>query len=508
MKLSSLLYTGEYSSQYDPKSIDVNSIAMCGDEICAGCLFICLRGFHYDAHNLLRTAKERGAAAAIVEAGTDAPIPKGLPVFAVASSRRAMAFAYSRFYGSPADKMKLIAVTGTNGKTSTVFMLYHLLVAAGFRVGMIGTVATLSVVRNYRDLCQKGGRGTMTTPDPDVLYAVLHQMHQDGIEYVVMEASSHALALEKLAPLHFELGIFTNLSPEHLDFHKTMHAYLAAKAKLFSACRRAIVNFDNAYAAELAESIPCPTLRCGAVYHEEYNAEEIRLLGASGVSYLYSTPTLRMPVFLPIPGPFTVYNSLLALTAALALGVAPREAASTLRALPGVPGRMERVPLPGAGFSVFIDYAHTEAALENLLTTVSSFRREGERIVLVFGCGGDRDITKRAPMGKIAERYADRVIITSDNARSEEPNKIIRDILTGMRQREKRAVIVNRRRAIRHAILCAQEGDIILLVGKGHETYELTGEGARPLDERAVVFEAFAERQVGEEHSTGAYPRK
>lgn len=498
MKLSSLLFTGEYFSQYDPNTVDVNGIAMHGDEISRGCLFICLRGLHYDAHNLLRTAKERGAAAAIIEEGTDAPIPKGLPVFAVPSCRRAAAFIYSRFYGSPADKMKLVAVTGTNGKTSTVFMLYHLLAGAGFRVGMIGTVACLSVVRNYRELCKKEGRSTMTTPDPDVLYAVLHQMHRDGIEYVVMEASSHALALDKLAPLTFEIGIFTNLSPEHLDFHKTMHAYLAAKAKLFSLSRRAVVNFDNAYAAELAESISCPVLRCGAVYHEEYNAEEIRLLGASGVSYLYSTPTLRMPVFLPIPGSFTVYNSLLALTAALSLGVPPHEAIGTLRALSGVPGRMERVPLPGANFSVFIDYAHTEAALENLLTTVSSFRREGERILLVFGCGGDRDTTKRAPMGKIAEQYADRVIVTSDNARSEEPNKIIRDILLGMRRREKRAVIVNRRRAIRHAILCAQEGDIILLVGKGHETYELTGEGARPFDERAVVFEAFAERQMGE----------
>ena len=508
MKLSSLLFAGEYSSRNDPQEIEIESIAISGDDIRPGCLFICLRGFHYDAHNLLRTAKERGAAAAIVEAGTEAPIPKGLPVFAVTSSRRAMAFAYSRFYNSPADGMKLIAVTGTNGKTSTVFMLYHLLAANGFRVGMIGTVACLSVVRNYRDLCRKGGRATMTTPDPDILYAVLHEMKKDGIEYVVMEASSHALALDKLAPLSFEIGIFTNLSSEHLDFHKTMRAYLAAKASLFSACRRAIVNFDSDAATELSEWIPCPILRCGAVYHEEYNAEEIRLLGASGVSYLYASPTLRMPVFLPIPGSFTVYNSLLALTAALALGVPPREASRTLRELSGVPGRMERVPLPGASFSVFIDYAHTEAALENLLTTVNSFRREGERIVLVFGCGGDRDTSKRAPMGKVAEAYADRVIVTSDNARSEEPNKIIRDILLGMRKREKRAVIVNRRRAIRHAILCAQEGDIILLVGKGHETYELTSEGARPFDERALVFEAFAERQIGEEHNTGVYPRK
>lgn len=509
MKLSSLLFAGEFSSDYDPRDIDIESIAVRGDAIQKNSLFICLRGLHYDAHHLLRAAKERGAAAAIIEAGTDAPIPRGFPVFSVRSSRRAMALAYSRFFGSPAKEMKLIAVTGTNGKTSTAFILYHLLAAEGKRVGMIGTVACKSTVRSYHEILMRHGQTTMTTPDPEALYEILYEMRRDGIDYVVMETSSHALALEKLAPLSFELGIFTNLSPEHLDFHKTMRAYLAAKAALFSSCRAAIVNFDSEYAPELCEEIRCPIIRCGAVYHEEHNAEEIRLLGASGVSYVYASPQLRMPIFLPIPGAFTVYNSLLALTAALSLGVSPSGAARTLRELSGVPGRMERVPLPGADFSVFIDYAHTEAALENLLLTVSGFRREGERIILVFGCGGDRDVGKRAPMGRIAERYADRVILTSDNARTEEPNKIIRDILTGMRLRERRAVIVNRRRAIRHAILSAEEKDIILLVGKGHETYELTGEGARPLDERALVFEAFAERQTGEVHSeAGKFPSR
>lgn len=503
MKLSSLLFEGEYSSEYDPFGIEIKKLAVCGDDIDRGCLFICLRGMHYDAHNLLRTAKERGAAAAIVEEGFDAPVPNGFPVFTVSSSRRAMAFAYSRFFNSPAKGMKLIAVTGTNGKTSTAFTLYHLLVGCGKRAGMIGTVGCESVRRSYRELRESRGRGTMTTPDPDVLYPILYEMKKDGIEYVVIEASSHALALEKLAPLDFEIGIFTNLSPEHLDFHRTMGAYLEAKAGLFRSCRRAIVNLDSDYASELCERISCPVMRCGAVYHEEYNAEEIRLLGAAGVSYTFTSPELRIPVFVPIPGAFTVYNSLLALTAALSLGLCPAQATRVLRGLSGVPGRMERLPLPGASFSVFIDYAHTEAALENLLLTVCSFRRGGERIVLVFGCGGDRDATKRAPMGKIAERYADRVIVTSDNTRSEEPNKIIHDILCGMRMREKRAVIVNRRRAIRHAILSAEERDIILLVGKGHETYELTGEGMRPLDERAIVFEAFAERQTEQEHTGG-----
>lgn len=499
MELSSLLFPGEYTSTYSTRGITVTSVCHRGDRITKGCLFICIRGTRYDSHTLLRSAQLNGAAAALVEDGAAYTAPQDFPIFTVPSTRLAMATVYNRLHHCPANGMHLIAVTGTNGKTSTSTMLYNILQACGRRAALIGTVACRSEEKNYLLQEQEGTRA-MTTPDPDVLYPMLARMKADGIEYVVMEASSHALALEKLAPLHFDVAVFTNLSPEHLDFHGTMKNYLSAKARLFSQCDCGILNFDNEYAEEIARHAPCKLLRCGAVYHEQYNAEEIRMQSADGVSYLYSTPRLKMAISVPIPGSFTVYNSLLALTCALHLGIPPLEAKAALQNMRGVPGRLERLQLPeGANFTVFIDYAHTEAALRNLLTTVRSFRRGGERIVLLFGCGGDRDKSKRAPMGKTAEELADYTIITSDNSRTEEPTAIIHDIIRGMRYPKRRRVIVNRRRAITHAIHTAQANDIILLVGKGHEDYEFSDGERHPFDEKSIVQEAFLTRTDNKE---------
>lgn len=491
MKLSSLLYTGEFSSPYDPGTIEIQDVCCNGEQVREGSLFVCIRGTRYDSHLLLQKVAASGAAAALIEDGAEYTAPENFPVFSVANTRRALAFACDRFCGHPSQNMHLIAVTGTNGKTSTAAMIYRILSAAGKSVATIGTVACKSEQKCYDRDPATEARTTMTTPDPDILYPMLKSMRDDGVEYVVMEASSHALALDKLSPLHFDVGIFTNLSPEHLDFHGTMENYLCAKARLFSQCDCGILNFDSDFAEKIAETAPCRILRCGAVYHEEYNAEEIRNFGAQGSSYVLSAPGLRVPVSIPIPGSFSVYNSLLALTCAMKLGISPSCAAEALSCMEGIPGRLERLPLAGAPFSVFIDYAHTEAALRNLLTTVSHFRRGGERIVLLFGCGGDRDKSKRAPIGRVAEEYADRIILTSDNSRTEEPTKIIHDILLGMKNRTKRSVIVNRQRAIEHAITEAKEGDIILLVGKGHETYELVGEERRPFDEKEIVQNAY-----------------
>lgn len=500
MELSALLLPDEYKSSFHARDIEITDVCYHGDSITPGCLFICIRGTRYDSHMLLRTAWAGGAAAALVEEGVDYTAPPGMPIFTVPSTRRAMAMIYNRLHRAPANGMHLIAVTGTNGKTSTATMLYHILEACGKQVAIIGTVACRSREKDYAPPTAKTGLRAMTTPDPDVLYPMLADMRADGIEYVIMEASSHALALDKLAPLHFDVGVFTNLSPEHLDFHGTMKNYLAAKARLFSQCDCGILNLDNEYAEEIARTASCRILRCGAVYHEQYNAEEICMQSAEGISYVYSTPRLKMPVSVPIPGSFTVYNSLLALTCALHLGIPPLEAREALQGLHGVPGRLERLPLPdGADFTVLIDYAHTEAALRNLLMTVRGLRRHGERIVLIFGCGGDRDKSKRAPMGKAAEELADYVIITSDNSRTEEPTAIIHDIIRGMRYPDKRHVIVNRKRAITHAIHTAQPNDMILLVGKGHEDYEFSDGERHPFDEKSIVYEAFLTRTGNKE---------
>ena len=500
MKLSKILFPGEYTSPHSAEDIEIESICYSSEKVCHGALFICIRGTRYDSHLLLRSVAQAGIAAAIVEEGAEYTAPSELPIFTVKSTRRALAFAYDRFCGSPACGMHMIAVTGTNGKTSTASMLYSILQEAGKRVSLIGTIACKSEEREYKGPAFKSGRNTMTTPDPDVLYPMLAEMKKDGIEYVIMEASSHALALEKIAPIPYEIGIFTNLSPEHLDFHATMENYLLAKAQLFLQCKQGILNFDDEYAEKIAKLASCPILRCGAVYHEEYNAEEIRNEGSNGISYVFSTPKIRQPIHMQIPGCFTVYNSLLALTAAIHLGIPVEKAAEALSKIKGIAGRLENVDLPDdkVGFRVFIDYAHTEAALKNLLTTVRGFRRDGERIVLLFGCGGDRDQSKRAPMGRVAEELADHVIVTSDNSRTEDPLHIIHDILQGMHDRNKRTVIVNRRRAITYAVENAKPGDIVLLVSKGHENYELVGNKRLPFNEKEIVWEALMQKKKKE----------
>ncbi len=499
MKLSTLLLPDEYSSPYSAETIEITSVTANASAITEGALFLCLRGTRYDGHALLQLAARRGAAAAVVEEGADFPLPDGLALFTVKDVRRAFANICYRQSGCPGRQMHLAAVTGTNGKTTTSTMLYHILRESGLRAALIGTVCCHSEERDYTAGRDLGARRSMTTPDPDILYPMLREMEQDGITHVVMEASSHALALEKLAPLVFDVGIFTNLSPEHLDFHGTMADYLAAKGKLFGACRVSVLNLDDECGEALARRALSRVVRCGAVYHEENNAEEIRTRGSEGVSYTLRTPRGAFAVSVPMAGCFTVYNSLLAISAAEALGIEAGAASRALASFAGVAGRMERLPIPEElGFSVYIDYAHTERALATLLQTVCEFRREGERIVLLFGCGGDRDKSKRAPMGRVAEEYADFVIVTSDNCRSEEPSRIIQDILAGMRQREKRHVIVDRRRAIEYAITTARRGDIILLVGKGHEKGETVGGLSLPLDERELVREAILLRERNE----------
>ncbi len=501
MKLSALLLPEEYISLYDANSIDIDTVEIRSDRVRPGSLFICLRGSRYDAHCLLDAVYQKGAVAAVVEAGAEIKAPAGLPTFTVPDSRLAFAMTSYRLAGCPGRRMCLVAVTGTNGKTSTASMLAHILRTAGKRTALIGTLGASDGERSYLGGADPARRH-MTTPDPDLLYPVLREMEENGVTHVVLEASSHALDQEKLVPLRFALGIFTNISPEHLDYHGGMNEYLAAKAKLFALSDAALFNFDSEGAEEIARELSCPVLRCGAVYHEEYNAEEIRIHGTSGVSYVYATPNLRMAVTLPTPGSFTVYNSLLALTAAIHLGIPPLAAGDALRTLPGVPGRMERVLSPEeAGFSLFVDYAHTEAALRHLLLTVRGFRRGHERIVLLFGCGGDRDKKKRAPMGRTAEDLADFVIVTSDNSRREDPPSIIYDILGGMKRREKRRVILDRRRAICYAIEEALPDDIILLVGKGHETYEVSEGTESPLDEKEIVYEALRARKEKEKHA-------
>ena len=502
MKLSDLLSPGEYTAEREVQDIEISAIVSDTRMLTCGALFVCLRGGKLDAHTLAARAELAGAAAIVAE--QDAPLPEGIaiPVLRVKSTRRALADLHSRFHGCPEREMTLIGVTGTNGKTSTATVLYSILRAAGLHTALIGTAECLYDDKVYTLPTSDNGSGrllTMTTPDPDILYPMLRMMRSAGITHAVMEVSSHALFLEKVAPISYAVGIFTNLSPEHLDFHNDMESYLGAKARLFSQCRIGIFNCDDPYAEKIIEKASCEAVRAGVVWQGDYRATDIELCGTKGTHYTLQAPGLRMRIRTPLPGSFSVYNTLLALTAALRLGIAPNTAANALAAPIHVPGRLERVALgAGCSFSVFIDYAHTEHALRSLLLTVRAFRKSGERIVLLFGCGGERDKTKRAPMGKTAEELADCVILTSDNPRTEDPKAILDDILSGMQHPTKHRVILSRRRAIEAAITEAMPGDIILLVGKGHEHYEITASGVHPFDERKIVLSALEKIKKGD----------
>ncbi len=502
---------------------------LCADSrrVRPGDLFIALSGLHTDARCYIEAARRLGAVAVVAEEdpGQNLIFDSDFPIIRVPNARVAMATLYDAWYGHPGRRLRLLGVTGTNGKTSVSTMIHHILCAAGIPCGLIGTVGCiLPSGERYTDPAAPAG---MTTPDPAVLYPLLSRMADEAAEgetpVCVMEVTSHALALGKVAPLDFELGVFTNLTPEHLDLHGTMEDYYTAKRRLFEVTRNAVLNADDRYGRRLlSEPLPvqhwyichaagagtpapdrmCPTGEggCTRVY-----AEQVKLLGGDGVNFKLTTPDIRLRLQIPVPGEFSVTNALLASTAALSLGISPATVRDALAAFPGVPGRMERVTLPPSNFpaTVYIDFAHTPDALEKLLATAHTVKHRGGRIVLLFGCGGDRDRSKRRHMARVASLMADAVVITSDNSRSEDPNAIIADILLGMDKEREFVVIADRAEAIRYAVRTARAGDIILLAGKGHEAYEITAEGQKPFSERDIVRAAVG-HYFGEGHPSSS----
>ncbi len=509
-------------------TVTVRGIATDSRAVEPGDLFVAIPGLHTDARTHIPAAIAKGAAAVVTEVSGDPEKPLEdygkILLIPVPSARVATACLYDAWHRHPGRRLRLVGVTGTNGKTSVTSMLRHILTTAGIPCGIIGTVGCIGPDGDDRILDGLGAREGMTTPDPAVLYPLLERMAAsvppDATErpVVVMEVTSHALALGKVAPLTFDVGVFTNLTPEHLDLHGGMDDYFAAKRRLFEVSREAVLNADDRWGRMLlAEPLPvrhwhichaaglralppdrmCPAGEGGCT---RLYAEQVKVQGEDGISFKLTTPDVRLRLRCPVPGEFTVMNALEASAAALALGVSPAAIRDGLAAFPGVPGRMERViPPHEVPFSVFIDFAHTPDALEQLLGTVQAFRRRDRRIVLLFGCGGDRDRSKRKSMARVASRMADSVVITSDNSRSENPGSIIADILSGMDKESEFAVVPDRAEAIRYAIRHARVGDIILLAGKGHETYEITATGTHPFSEREIACAAVNEFW-GEKH--------
>ncbi len=500
MKLSHLLYEDEYSIGTRPDTVEIDEITCNAYAVRRNALYVCLKESRDECIALLDQACENGASAAIVGeidvATSDFPIP----IFKVKNPRVTYAYLWSRHEGKPERRVRIIGVTGTNGKTSTAKMLTEIFSEGGYKTAYIGTLGCSLCNKSYHAPCDadEDRLSTMTTPDPDLLYPILRQMADDGAEYVVMEVSSHALALEKVAPISFLAGIFTNLTPEHLDFHKSMDAYLEAKSRLFSTSQIGILNADDAAASVLAPLCKYKSYLCGAVNAAEIAATEIKIENADGVSYILLDRETELPIFVPIPGSFTVYNSLLAAVCALKLGICPSVVQAALTRVSGITGRMERITDKSAPFSILIDYAHTPHALLSLLKEARRFRNPGGRILLLFGCGGDRDKSKRARMGRIAEEYADLIYVTSDNSRSEDPAAIVKDILEGISDKSKCRVVLSRYEAIRQAIGELSENDILLLVGKGHESYEIDKNGMHRFDERKIVKSLLEKRKRGD----------
>ena len=480
MKLAELLRGVEVLSTNVPGDRDISTLVYDSRKAVPGCLFAAITGFAADGNRFIPMALERGAAAVLTAKKPEGPVPYIL----VPDDRLALAQVSVNFYRRPAASMKMIGVTGTNGKTTVTLLVKHILERTlGARVGLIGTMSNL--------IGQEELPTERTTPESLDLQALFAQMRDAGCGYVVMEVSSHALALNRVGGVHYDVAAFTNLTEDHLDFHKTMDAYCDAKALLFSRCGYAVLNRDDPYASRIAKSARCPILWTSKEPCRGLSALDIRLM-ADGVEFTAALGEKRAPVKLGIPGGFSVSNALTALGVALGLGISLEAAAEALATAPGVKGRVEVVPTPGKPFTLLIDYAHTPDGLENVLSAFKPLCRG--RLIAVFGCGGDRDPMKRPIMGEIGTQIADYSILTSDNPRHEDPEAIIHDIQAGIpSDRANYEVIVNRVKAIHRALDIGQKGDIIILAGKGHETYQQVGDEKRPLDERQVVAAYLAE---------------
>ena len=468
----------------------VESIAYDSRRVQRNGLFVALRGEKTDGHQFLEQAIERGASVIVTEREEKQP---RVTCLVVDDTRSALAALAAAFYGWPATKLKLAAVTGTNGKTTTTFLIKHICEKAGLRCGLIGTV-------RY-EIGERILPATRTTPESLDLQELLAQMANAGCRAAAMEVSSHALAQERTRGLEWDVAVFTNLTQDHLDFHGTMENYFESKAKLFAQLAQqkkkqkpvAIVNIDDRYGEQLLGKIDkkISVVTFGMSARADFRASNYRM-EFGGTSYQLDARGKSYLVRVPLIGRFNVANSLAALAAANALGLSLRETVLSLGKSPQVPGRLEAVPAKRQ-FQVFVDYAHTPDALLNVLKTLREL--EPRRLIVVFGCGGDRDRQKRPLMGEVVDRHADLAIITSDNPRKEDPNAIIAEVEKGFRA-DHYEKIPDRTEAIRRAIELAQPRDIVLIAGKGHENYQEFADHTVPFDDIQVARRALEDRPV------------
>ena len=484
MKLSAILEDIPITAMTADPETEIRGICYDSRYVQPGELFVAVKGLQSDGHRYMADAVKKGAAAVLCQQAPEGECPYVL----TPDSRLALCLASAAWFGRPAEKLTLVGVTGTNGKTTSTILIKHLLEdCLGAKVGLVGTISNW-----IGDVELPTER---TTPESYELQKLFRQMVDAGCTHAVMEVSSHALALDRVAGVPFAAGLFTNLTQDHLDFHGTMEAYAQAKATLFAQCRAGAVNVDDPWAPVMLAAAKCPMMTFSAKGDAaDLRAEDVRLT-ASSVAFTAAAGEERVPVRVGIPGAFSVANALTAMAAGRMLGIGLADCAASLGRARGVKGRVEVVPA-GDDYTIVIDYAHTPDALEKVLRAMKQVSHGG-RVVAVFGCGGDRDRTKRPKMGAIAAAEADYCVVTSDNPRTEDPDAIIADILTGMPDSAPKTVICSRPDAIRWAMDHHLPGDVIVLAGKGHETYQEVDHVKHHMDEREIVAEHL---QRNEEH--------
>ena len=474
MKLNDLLNGLDILSATADLNMEISNVSYDSRATRPGDLFVAMTGFAVDGHAFIGKAAAAGAAAVLCEKVPEEPVP----YVQVENSRRALAVVGANFFGHPSDSMTMVAVTGTNGKTTTTYLLKSILEQTrGAKVGLIGT--------NQNMIGEEVVPTERTTPESFEVQKLFARMRDAGCTHVVMETSSHALVLDRVYGVRYHTGIFTNLTQDHLDFHKTMEEYCDAKSILFGRCGVGVCNGDDAWTARVLQNASCEKYFYSEKSAADLRAEEIEL-AADHIAFVAVTAQERIPVRVNIPGGFMVYNTLGVLGAALSLGISLEESAAALAHVSNVKGRVEVVPTPGKDYTVLIDYAHSPDGMENVLSSVKGFAKG--RTVALFGCGGDRDKTKRPKMGRAAAELADFVVVTTDNPRTEEPASIIADILPGLADSDTPYVVVEDRvEAIHWAMDHAQSGDVIVLCGKGHETYQEINHVKYHMDEREIV---------------------
>lgn len=495
MRLSKLLMNvpGRFLTTGDP---EISGIFYDSRLVEPGGIFFALRGEQVDGHRFIEQATARGAFAVVME--ESCALPAGVAGFLADHGRQAMALAAAAFYGDPTAAMKVIGVTGTNGKTTTTYLLESVLRTAGMRPAVFGTV-------NYR-FGEQSIPSRHTTPESIDLLRTIAEFRQAGADALILEVSSHALEQRRVDGLRFDVGIFTNLTPEHLDYHRDMENYFAGKRRLFTLVKqnggKAVINVDDPYgallAAELGDAITCGVGSQAAVHPTQMS------ISLGGIAGELATPMGTLPLSSALLGNFNLQNLMGAAAAALAVGLEPPVVAAGLAQAAQVPGRLERIE-NDRGALVLVDYAHTGDALENVLSTLAAL--SPRRLITVFGCGGDRDRVKRPVMGEIAARYSDLAIITSDNPRTEDPLAIIEEVRVGTQRVHARPwtpaeaapipgrgylTIPDRRQAIEFAVSLLGEGDLLLVAGKGHEDYQIIGHERRHFDDREELRRALA----------------